>query len=159
MQLKTDNAMSKKAELSGKATLDSMAIELSPIGMAKIDRAGCDKFGEKEVKKVLKGCDNIANNLYDAGIGHETFVHTGVNGVIYNTGIGSFRVNRVWTCLMHATENIFKPFLFILIQVRGLDKDAYIASNMFKVSYYNRKFLHIVNALNLITLSTLVHSR
>ena len=68
-------------------------------------------------KKVLKGCDTIANNLYDTGIGHEIFVQQGKNGVIYNTGIGSYRINRVWTCLMHAVENIFKPFLFVLIQI------------------------------------------
>lgn len=148
LQLSTDNQNSKKAELSSNNTQVSMGKELSLIGISKIDSGGSDKFGQKEVSKVLKGCDVIANNLYNANIGHETFIHIGQNGVVYNSGVGKFRMERVWTCLMHAIENILKPFLFTLIQVRGLDKDAYIASNMFKLSYYMRKFDPIIKAIN-----------
>jgi hypothetical protein len=153
LHLETDNQNSKKAELSGLNTIRSLQKELSLIGLSKINSGASDKFGQKELSKVLKGCDEVAKNLYDNGVGLESilFQGEGFNNedcVVYNGGIGNFRTDRVWTCLMHAIENILKPFLFVLIQVRGLDKDAYIASNMFKLSYYMRKFLPIIKALN-----------
>jgi hypothetical protein len=150
MSLHTDLSHSKKHGISSSTTFDNMVMQLSEVGVSRTNGAACDKFAEGELSKVLTLVDSLCNTLWANNV-RDTLTFNGNNGAVFIFGIGAFRKYRVWTCFMHAIENMLKPILRSMLQTRGLGKDASIISNMFKIHYYNDKYKHKFNYLNVMS--------
>jgi hypothetical protein len=146
--LHTDHTHSKKQSITSASTFDSIVEQIGIDGVTRINGAGCDKFAEGELSKVLNAIDKLCNRLWENENERHKLRYQGLYGVIYIYGVGGFRKHRVWTCLMHALENILKPLLEAILSTRGISKDATVLSNLFKVHWFNKRYKDLFDFLN-----------
>lgn len=146
--LNTDVTVSKKAQVGAELTFASLTEEIEHRGASLITAAVADAFGVPEIRAVAVEIDKVRMELFEQNPHFMIKPSTVIPGQIYRYGKGTLTIHRLWSCGMHAMQNIFKPLLEKVVQVQGLKHNASPMQNMYILAYYNDKFRTALQVLN-----------
>lgn len=143
--LKTDIVHSKKSLLGADHTYKSIQSEISDLGLVKIRGGTADGFGLAELREVLRRIDALQAQTPTPQI------ELGCPGLFVQYGRGNFASLRLWNCSMHGDERVLRPMLTALLQTGGLENNATVTQNLYRISRYTHMFADELQAILLLT--------